>query len=71
VAGTGRVQAEADALAAARVLAARGARALLIDTSPRPTEAAARLAEAMRARYLPLPHVRADLVSAAVKGLVA
>jgi len=65
----GRAQAEADALAAARRLAARGARCLLIDTSPRPAEAAARLAAALRARYLPLPHVRADLLSAAVRQL--
>jgi magnesium chelatase subunit D len=65
----GRAQAETDALAAARRLAARGARCLLIDTSPRPAEAAARLAAAMRARYLPLPHVRADLLSAAVRQL--
>jgi len=67
----GRAQAEADALAAARRLAARGARALLIDTSPRPAEAAARLAVALGARYLPLPHVRADLLSSAVRQLAS
>jgi len=67
----GRAQAEADALAAARRLAARGARTLLIDTSPRPAEAAARLAGALGARYLPLPHVRADLLSTAVRQLGA
>jgi magnesium chelatase subunit D len=68
---SGRAQAEADALAAARRLALRGVRSLLIDTSARPSQAAARLAAEMRARYLPLPQVRADLLSAAVRQLAA
>jgi magnesium chelatase subunit D len=55
----GRARAEADALAAAARLAAvaeGGASLLLIDTSPLPQPAAAKLAQAMRAKYLPLPH---------------
>lgn len=68
---SGRARAEADAIEAARRLAARGARTLLIDTSPRPADAAARLAAAMQARYLPLPHLRAESLSAAVRGLSA
>jgi len=68
---SGRARAEADALESARRLAARGARAIVIDTSPRPAEAAARLAAAMQARYLPLPHLRAESLSAAVRSLPA
>ena len=42
--------------------------ALLIDTAPQPAPAARRIAEAMRARYLALPHAAAGTVSAAVRG---
>jgi magnesium chelatase subunit D len=65
----GRAQAEADALAAARALAALPARCLVIDTAPQPGPAAGRIAEALRARYLPLPHARAEAVSAAARAL--
>ena len=44
-----------DALAAARVWPALGIGALWLDTAPQPQESARRLAEAMGARYLPLP----------------
>ena len=54
----GRERAHEDALAAATRLRAAGLGAIVIDTSPRPNPLAARLAESMSARYLPLP--RAD-----------
>ncbi|MEO6745705.1 MAG: magnesium chelatase subunit D [Caldimonas sp.] len=63
----GRVQAHADALAAAHRLRALGAATLLIDTSAQPQEPAQRLAEAMRARYVPLPHAGAQALSRSVR----
>ncbi len=64
--GPGRAQAEADALAAARLFRAAGAAALLLDIAPRPGDAAARLAVAMGARYIPLPYADAQALSRAV-----
>ena len=65
----GRDAAQADALQAARRLRRLGIAALCIDTSPRPSAAAAEVAAAMQARYLPLPFADAralsDVVSAA------
>ena len=63
----GREQAHADALSAARRLAALQTSVLFIDTSPKPQMLAAELAAAMRARYLPLPHAGAQAVSDAVR----
>lgn len=63
----GRASAEADAIEAARRLAAAGIATLLIDTSARPEPMAARLAVALRATYLPLPYADAAMISAAVK----
>jgi magnesium chelatase subunit D len=63
----GRGQAEADALAAAARLRLGGPAVLLIDTSPRPQPQAARLAQAMQARYLLLPQAGAATMSAAVQ----
>ncbi|MFE1598861.1 magnesium chelatase subunit D [Methylobacterium sp. ID0610] len=63
----GRAQAAADALAAARELATGGTRALLIDTAARPQEEARRLAEAMAARYLPMPQADAARLTRAVR----
>ncbi len=63
----GRERAQADALAQARKLALLQAPLLLIDTSPKPQREAAELAQAMRARYLPLPHAGAAAVSQAVQ----
>jgi magnesium chelatase subunit D len=40
---------------------------LLIDTAPQPGPAAARLAQALRARYLPLPYADAQRLSQAVR----
>ena len=67
--GPGRARAEADALQMARLL--RGARltALLVDTSPQPSAAAQRLAQAMDAPYRTLPHAGAAELSAAVRAL--
>ncbi|MBC2668498.1 magnesium chelatase subunit D [Novosphingobium piscinae] len=62
----GRPRALEDALAAARRLAAERRHAVVIDISPRPRPEAARLAEAMHARYLPLPFADARALQAAV-----
>lgn len=62
----GRAQAAQDALAVAARLRAEGLASLLIDTSPRPEPAAMALAQAMGARYVPLPHGQAAQVHAAV-----
>ena len=65
----GRSAAEADALAAARALAADGIAAALLDTGARPRAETAVLAAAMRARYAPLPRADAGSVAAIVRGL--
>ena len=62
----GRGQAETDALAAAKRLAGDGFRATVIDISPREQPEAARVADAMRARYLQLPRADAAAVHAAI-----
>ncbi len=62
----GRERAEADSFQAARSIRLAGVAALLVDTSPRPAPAARRLADAMAARYLPLPYANAAALSAAV-----
>ena len=63
----GRELAHSEALQASRQLAAMGVSVLFIDTSPKPQSLAAELALAMRARYLPLPHAGAAVVSQAVR----
>ncbi len=63
----GRAQAGADALHAAGLIRAAEIRTILIDTAARPQDPARRLAEAMGARYLPLPHADAAAVSGAVR----
>jgi len=62
----GRDRAEADAVQAARAIRLAGVAVLLVDTSPRPAPAARKLAEAMAARYLPLPYANAAALSAVV-----
>jgi magnesium chelatase subunit D len=62
----GRPAAEADALSAAVPIRAAGIAALLLDTAPRPHPYAKRLADAMGARYLPLPAADAARLSGAV-----
>ncbi len=66
----GRQRARSDAEAAARGLAGCGAVSLVLDTSPRPQAAARGLAEAMTARYLPLPHADATVLNQAVRATV-
>ncbi len=63
----GRPEATADALSAARAFRAAGTAALLIDTSPQPSEAARTLADTMSARCIALPHAAADALSTAVR----
>ncbi len=62
----GRDRAEAEAVQAARAIRLAGVAVLLVDTSPRPAPAARKLAEAMAARYLPLPYANAAALSAVV-----
>ncbi|MBM3899926.1 MAG: magnesium chelatase subunit D [Gemmatimonadetes bacterium] len=62
----GRPQAEADALASASALRVLGGTTVLIDTSPRPSEMAQRMAEVMGARYVALPRTDAQGIHAAV-----
>lgn len=64
----GRPQAEADALTAAAPIRLASVPALLVDTAPRPHPFARKLAEAMGARYLPLPAADAARLSDAVAG---
>jgi magnesium chelatase subunit D len=63
----GRPQAERDAHAAANQLRALGISTLLIDTSPRAEPRAERVATELGARYLPLPHADAAVMSQAVR----
>ena len=63
----GRDRAAADALAAARAFRAFAVPALLLDTSPQPQASAQALAQAMGARYRPLPHADAARLSQAVR----
>lgn len=63
----GRARAEQDALAAAAQLAAQRLPVLFVDTSPRGEPMARRLAEAMRARYVPLPVSNSEALGMLVK----
>ena len=63
----GRVQANADAIEAARQIKSSGLTALLLDTSPQAQAMAQALAQAMGAHYLPLPYAGARQLSQAVK----
>ena len=62
----GRPRAEDDAMSAARQLGAAGINAVLVDTSPRPGASGEAVAREMGARYLPLPHADATMLSKAV-----
>jgi magnesium chelatase subunit D len=64
----GRQHALADAESAASRIRELGVDAVVVDTSPRPGPLAERLADAMQARYLPLPRADAAAVSRAVAG---
>lgn len=63
----GRARAEQDALAAAAQLAAQRLPVLFVDTSPRGEPMARRIAEAMRARYVPLPVTNSEALGMLVK----
>ena len=63
----GRPQAKADALDAARAIAAHGIDALVVDISARTAPEADELAQAMHARFLALPMADAAKLHAAVK----
>ena len=63
----GRELAFSEAMEAARQLAVMQMSVLFIDTSQQPQKAAAELAAAMRARYMPLPFAGAASVSQAVR----
>ncbi|MBK1614371.1 magnesium chelatase ATPase subunit D [Rubrivivax gelatinosus] len=63
----GRPKAEADALDAARRMLASGAATMLIDTSPQPAAQARKIAGAMQATYMPLPHAGAQTLSQVVR----
>ncbi len=70
-AGNGsRERGEADVLDAARAFKAAGFSALVIDTSPRPSQQSRRLATEMDATYLPLPYANAQALSDAVRAQV-
>jgi len=65
----GRAAAQQDALLVARQLRAAAFRSLLIDTAPRPAPLARVLAEALQARYLPLPYADARALAGAVQSV--
>ena len=62
----GRAESTRDALDAAAQFRASNLSCVLIDTSPRPEPMARRIAEAMGARYVPLPVVDARAIAGAV-----
>lgn len=64
-------KAEADATDAAKTLRAQGTRALLVDTSAQPSEAARRIAGEMGALYIPLPYADAARLSTVVRAATA
>ncbi len=63
----GRARADADAMAMARQARARGVPAVVVDTATRPGAAARALADAMGARYMPLPPAGARALSRAIR----
>ena len=65
----GRERAQLDAVRAAQQVAMCGFTAMVIDTSPQPSEAAQKIATEMHARYLPLPYAGAAEVSRFVKAM--
>jgi magnesium chelatase subunit D len=67
----GRAAAHADALAAASAARRSNIASLFVDTSPRPSPIAGELANAMGARYVPLPFVKSQALSNIVKAVAA
>jgi magnesium chelatase subunit D len=64
-----RAVAQSEATAAARAIGASGIASAFVDISARPRPEGAALAEAMRARYLPLPRADAAAMHAAVSAV--
>ena len=64
----GRAKAGEEALAAARAARGQKVAVILVDTSRRPDARAQKLAEAMGARYLPLPYADAGGLARAIAG---
>jgi magnesium chelatase subunit D len=62
----GRAEAAEQALQMGRKLGELATRRTLIDTSVRPEPAARALAQALRARYCPMPFARAQAIRAAI-----
>lgn len=57
--------------AAAKAIAASGIQSIVIDISPRPRSEAARLAESLRGRYLPLPRAGSKALVEAIESVSA
>lgn len=66
-----RAQAEADAIQAARMLRSSSIASLMVDTAPQPRLLTERVAHEMGARYLPLPHVEANMLAGVVRQCTA
>jgi magnesium chelatase subunit D len=66
-----KVKAQEETLAAARIFAAERIDAMVIDVSPDPQKHARALAEAMGARYLPMPRAGALEIAKPVRQLMA
>jgi magnesium chelatase subunit D len=62
----GRTQAQADAMQWAHIWAHLGYASLWIDTAVQPSGHAKELAQAMQARYLPMPYVASQRVADAI-----
>ncbi len=63
----GRARAEEEALAAARAIRSAAIGCVLVDTSPRPSNEARRLAAELGGLYLPLPYAEASGVARALR----
>lgn len=66
-----RVQAEADTMHAARMLRSSSIASLMVDTAPQPRPLTERVAHEMGARYVPLPHVEANMLAGVVRQCTA
>jgi len=69
--GAGRAAAHADALTAAAAARQSNIASLFVDTSARPSPLAGELANALGARYVPLPFVKSKALSDIVKAVAA
>jgi len=67
----GRDRAREDALSVARMIQSEALMSIVIDTSPRAQKPAQRLADALKAQYVPLPFANAASLSQAVRAVSA